>query len=86
MAALVLKHPMAKKKMGRPGSGLDTVNTRLPRDLAKQVSTVAHERGVSQAELLADLLREPLGRLYRDVVEAMNRRLKEGEKSEVAAD
>lgn len=61
-------HPQPKRKAGRPSKGdRETVWGKVPTPLARRFKADAERRGVSQADLLTEVLR----RVYRDEREEM---------------
>jgi predicted DNA-binding ribbon-helix-helix protein len=63
---------MAKPK-GRPKrSERDDMTVRLERRLAMMLKSIADYRGITAAELLSDLAREPLTRAYGQMLRELN--------------
>ena len=64
---------MARTK-GRPKSDRDEATVILDRALASQAKLVASHRGVTVGELLTELLKGPLGKVYLQMVRDLEKR------------
>jgi hypothetical protein len=62
-----VERPMAKKLRGRPSIGRDDVTIRIDRKLAGMVRFVAGRKGLSSAQVLGEILKAPLTRLYSEI-------------------
>jgi hypothetical protein len=55
--------PMAKRR-GRPKSDRDDVSVKVERALISKAKLIAAHQGITTAELVSELLREPIDRAY----------------------
>ncbi|MBV8488488.1 MAG: hypothetical protein JO161_09435 [Planctomycetaceae bacterium] len=76
--AVIEVETMAKRPRGRPKTERDDVSVKIDRALLDKARLVAAHRKVALAELVTELLRTPIERVYQQMVRELSG--KEGQK------